>query len=105
MVRKIRKVSILQRRRHLMHLSYQLRLSGFIVEHVWMIVNGTKDPMHGPRDIFWSAITHRSFGFVLVHNNRSDCTSPSKADAQLNKRMAGGAQILQMNFLDHIIVG
>jgi DNA repair protein RadC len=28
-----------------------------------------------------------------------------KADLQLTKRVAAGAQILQINFLDHIIVG
>jgi DNA repair protein RadC len=58
-----------------------------------------------PREILWSAITHPSFGFVLVHNHPSGLANPSAADLQLTKRIAEGARILNINFLDHVIVG
>lgn len=32
-------------------------------------------------------------------------TSPSKADLQITKRVAAAAQILQINFPDHVIIG
>jgi hypothetical protein len=32
-------------------------------------------------------------------------TKPSEADLQLTKRVASAAQILQIHFLDHVIVG
>jgi DNA repair protein RadC len=41
----------------------------------------------------------------MVHNHPSRHTSPSEADLQLTKRVAEAAQILQINFLDHVIVG
>jgi DNA repair protein RadC len=58
-----------------------------------------------PREIFRPAITHSSFGFALVHNHPSGSVSPSDADLRLTKRIASGARILQINFLDHVIVG
>jgi DNA repair protein RadC len=58
-----------------------------------------------PREILRPAITHPSFGFVLVHNHPSGLASPSAADLQLTKRIANGARILNINFLDHVIVG
>ena len=58
-----------------------------------------------PREIFRPAITHSSFGFALVHNHPSGCVSPSDADLRLTKRIASGARILQIKFLDHVIVG
>jgi DNA repair protein RadC len=58
-----------------------------------------------PREILRPAITHPSFGFVLVHNHPSGLANPSAADLQLTKRIAEGARILNINFLDHVIVG
>jgi DNA repair protein RadC len=58
-----------------------------------------------PREISRPAITHASFAFVLVHNHPSGLASPSAADLQLTKRIAEGARILNINFLDHVIVG
>jgi DNA repair protein RadC len=58
-----------------------------------------------PREIFRPAIIHSASAFVLVHNHPSDKTNPSKADMKLTERIAADAEILQINFLDHIIVG
>jgi DNA repair protein RadC len=58
-----------------------------------------------PCEIFRPAITHSSFAFALVHNHPSGCVSPSDADLRLTKRIASGARILQIKFLDHVIVG
>jgi DNA repair protein RadC len=58
-----------------------------------------------PREIFRSAILHSAFAFVLVHNHPSGHANPSEADLQLTERIAAGARVLQLNFLDHVIVG
>jgi DNA repair protein RadC len=39
------------------------------------------------------------------NNHPSGHTSPSEADLQLTKRVDAAAQILQIHFLDHVIVG
>jgi DNA repair protein RadC len=58
-----------------------------------------------PREILRPAITYPSFGFVLVHYHPSGLASPSGADLRLTERIAEGARILNINFLDHVIVG
>jgi DNA repair protein RadC len=58
-----------------------------------------------PREIFKPAITHSAYAFVLVHNHPSGDSAPSEADLRLTRRVAECARMLQMQFLDHIIVG
>ena len=70
------------------------------------IARGTvNESLASPREIFRPAIVHWAYGFVLVHNHPSGNTNHSKADLQITKRVAAAAQILQINFLDHVIVG
>lgn len=58
-----------------------------------------------PRDILQPAVLHRAFGFVLVHNHPSGDPTPSRADRDLTRRLAEAAALLQINLLDHLIVG
>jgi DNA repair protein RadC len=58
-----------------------------------------------PRDIFRPVIGQSAYAFVLVHNHSSGDPAPSEADIRLTRRLGEGARILQINMLDHIIVG
>jgi DNA repair protein RadC len=58
-----------------------------------------------PREIFRPVIALSAFAFVLVHNHPSGDSNPSEADIRLTRRLGEGARILQINMLDHIIVG
>ena len=58
-----------------------------------------------PRDIFRPVIGQSAYAFVLVHNHPSGEPAPSEADIRLTRRLAEGARILQINMLDHVIVG
>ena len=58
-----------------------------------------------PRDVFRPAVVASAYAVIVVHNHPSGATSPSEADLNLTKRIAAGARILQINFLDHVIVG
>ncbi len=51
------------------------------------------------------AIVHKAYGFVLAHNHPSGDPRPSDADKVLTKRLKEGAQILGLNFMDHVIIG
>ena len=59
------------------------------------------------REVFRPAIIHSAYAFVLVlvHNHPSGAAKPSEADLQITKRVAAAAEILQINFLDHVIIG
>jgi DNA repair protein RadC len=39
------------------------------------------------------------------HNHPSGTAKSSEVDLQITKRIASAARILQVNFLDHVIVG
>jgi DNA repair protein RadC len=70
------------------------------------ISSGTvNESLAAPREIFRPAIIHSAYAFVLVHNHPSGGTNPSEADRELTKRVAAAAQILQIQFLDHVIIG
>ena len=58
-----------------------------------------------PREIFKPAITHSAYAFLLVHNHPSGDPAPSDADLRLTRRIAECARMLQVQFVDHLIVG
>lgn len=58
-----------------------------------------------PRDILHPVVLHESHGFLLVHNHPSGDPTPSQADRELTRRVAAGASLLQVEFLDHIVIG
>lgn len=58
-----------------------------------------------PREIFRPAIIHNAYGVILLHNHPSGDPAPSRADHALTRRLAEAAQLLQISFLDHLIIG
>ncbi|MBV9104471.1 MAG: DNA repair protein RadC, partial [Verrucomicrobia bacterium] len=58
-----------------------------------------------PREIFKPAITHSAYAFVLVHNHPSGDPAPSEVDFRLTRRVADCARMLQIQLLDHLVVG
>lgn len=58
-----------------------------------------------PREILRPVITRGAYGFALIHNHPSGDPSPSNADARFTRRLAEASELLQLRFLDHVIVG
>src|SRR5690242_11540908 len=58
-----------------------------------------------PREIFRPAITYSAYAVIVVHNHPSGDASPSQTDHALTRRLAEGAELLQIKLLDHIIIG
>ena len=58
-----------------------------------------------PREIFKPALTYSAYAFILVHNHPSGDPSPSEADRRLTVRLNEGARLLQIQMLDHVIIG
>jgi DNA repair proteins len=58
-----------------------------------------------PRDIFRPVISHSANSFILVHNHPSEDSSPSEADLRLTHRLNEAARILQIQMVDHVIIG
>lgn len=66
---------------------------------------GLTSSMADPRRIFKFAIDNLASGIILGHNHPSGNINPSESDIKLTKRLREGANLLDINILDHIIVG
>jgi DNA repair protein RadC len=58
-----------------------------------------------PREILKPAIIHSAYAFVLVHNRPSGDANPSDADRRLTHSVNMAASTMQIQFLDHLIMG
>jgi len=58
-----------------------------------------------PREILRPVITRGAHGFVLIHNHPSGDPSPSQADERVTRRLVEAANLMQVCFLDHVIIG
>ncbi len=58
-----------------------------------------------PREIFRPLIALAAYAFILVHNHPSGDTAPSECDRRLTSKINEGAKLLQIQMLDHVIVG
>ncbi|WEV37784.1 JAB domain-containing protein [Lactobacillus sp. ESL0677] len=58
-----------------------------------------------PREIFRWALIYACAGIFVVHNHPSGHLTPSQSDLKLTRMLKGAADMLQIDFLDHFIVG
>jgi DNA repair protein RadC len=58
-----------------------------------------------PREILQPVIVKSAYAFALIHNHPSGDPSPSRADESLTQRIKDAAALLQLRFVDHIIIG
>jgi DNA repair protein RadC len=58
-----------------------------------------------PREILRPVITRGAHGFILIHNHPSGDPSPSRADEAVTHRLVEAATLMQVYFLDHVIIG
>jgi DNA repair protein RadC len=61
--------------------------------------------MAHPREIFRHAIIQSAYAVVVLHNHPSGDPSPSAADIRITRSLREAAQLLQINLIDHIILG
>lgn len=58
-----------------------------------------------PRDVLHHVITRRAHAFIVVHNHPSGDPQPSTADRNFTRRLREASEIMQVSFLDHIVIG
>lgn len=74
--------------------------------HDETVFKGTvnESPAH-PREIMRIAAVHRAHSFILAHNHPSGDPTPSEMDRRFTQRIRQCAEIMQIQFADHIIIG
>ena len=50
-------------------------------------------------------ISRNAFGFILIHNHPSGDPTPSRADYRVTEGLLKAAELMQVKFLDHVIIG
>ena len=73
---------------------------------VFEISHGTVNAsLVSPREVFQKALLANAVSVIFLHNHPSgDCT-PSREDIEVTKRLVEAGKILNIEVLDHIIVG
>lgn len=58
-----------------------------------------------PREVFKPAILQNATGLILVHNHPSGEEKPSSEDLEITRRLVEAGKLLQIEVMDHVIVG
>ncbi len=58
-----------------------------------------------PRDLFLLALQYHAVHLILVHNHPSGDPTPSQADVALTERIHQAGALMNIQLLDHIIIG
>lgn len=101
-------------------LNYLYNAKSKAEEYMWLIALDTKcNPLgifeisHGtvnaslvsPREIFIRLCLCGAVKCILAHNHSSGDTVPSKEDIEVTMRIKEAGELMDINLLDHIIVG
>ena len=96
------------------------QLGGLEVEEAWalyldgkngvvrksLITRGTVNgSMISGREVFKEAVRCSAAGLILVHNHPSADPEPSREDIQVTDMIREGAALLDIDFIDHVIIG
>ncbi len=68
-------------------------------------VGSLNESIAHPREVLQPAILYSAYAFILVHNHPSGDPAPSDSDRRLTTRLKSAADLLQINMLDHVILG
>lgn len=58
-----------------------------------------------PREILQKVLVHSAHSFIIAHNHPSGDPTPSDADRRFTRNIRDAAELLRVNFADHIIIG
>ena len=76
------------------------------VEHTETVFVGTLNcSVIHPREIFRLAIRQSACAIIVAHNHPSGTTAPSEQDIRATKQIAQAGEHIQIQLLDHVIIG
>lgn len=58
-----------------------------------------------PRDVLHHVVRRRAHSYIIVHNHPAGDPQPSSADRAFTRRLREASEIMQVGFVDHIIIG
>lgn len=76
-----------------------------VIRKVQISQGGVAGTVADPKIIFKSALDDLASGVILAHNHPSGNLTPSQADTTLTQKLKEGGKLLEIQILDHLIVG
>ncbi len=77
-----------------------------VLDEIFISQGGLTATVVDAKKIFQQVLTYpRATGIILAHNHPSGNLRPSQADINLTKKIQEGGKVLDINVLDHIIIG
>lgn len=76
-----------------------------VIEKVKISQGGTSETSADLRLILKAAISALASSIILCHNHPSGSIRPSREDDQLTERLKSAARLIDINLLDHIVIG
>jgi len=58
-----------------------------------------------PREVLKTALSYNAAAIILAHNHPSGIAEPSMADRQITERLINALALIEVNVIDHIIIG
>ncbi len=93
---------------HLPHESLQVILVSTRLKYIGQkeISKGSvNETLAHPRDILRPVLLAGAYGFILTHNHPSGDPVPSNSDRELTRHVRDAAKLMELRFIDHIIIG
>ena len=107
-------------RPELVHAHFKPLIAGLAVEKFWVLCLNRKNrllklvevssgtatsALAHPREVYRAAIRESATAIACVHNHPSGDPAPSAADVQVTRQLREAAKTLDIDLLDHVIVG
>jgi len=76
-----------------------------LLKRVELTSGTTTSTLAHPRDVFRAAVREGATAIACAHNHPSGDPQPSAADVHVTRLIREGAKAIDMDFVDHVIVG
>ena len=86
-------------------LTLSLNRSNHVIKVDHISQGGVTGTIADPKLIFKNALLNNATGIILCHNHPSGDTKPSNADIDLTRKLCAAGKLLDVNVLDHLIIG
>ena len=82
-----------------------LDMKGRILKESVLSHGSIRMSLISPREVFLEALSAKAVNILLVHNHPSGDPTPSKEDIALTKAIKAAGEMIEIEMLDHIIIG
>lgn len=76
-----------------------------LIRKIEVTVGTANSSLVHPREVFKEAVKSGASAIIVFHNHPSGDPAPSSTDIQVTRRLREAVEIMDINFLDHVVIG